>query len=54
MDDHTSASSSATAPLRKLRGLLQLLLGTEMLGLGAELLLMEHWEDWWQRIPLVL
>ena len=54
MDDHTCASRSAAPLLRKLRGLLQLLLAAEMIGLGAELLLMEHWEGWWQRTPLIL
>jgi hypothetical protein len=50
MDDHPTAA----APLGKLRRWLQLLLAAEILGLGAELLLMEHWEGWWQRTPLVL
>lgn len=52
MDDPTTASPSA--PLGRLRRWLQLLLAAEILGLGAELLLMEHWEGWWQRTPLVL
>ena len=54
MDDHTNASPSAVPARRDLRGWLRLMLAAEMLGLGAELLLMEHWEDWWQRIPLIL
>jgi hypothetical protein len=28
------------------------LLGAEMIGVGAELLLISHWEDWWQLTPL--
>jgi hypothetical protein len=31
-----------------------LLLGAEVIGVWVELLLISHWEDWWQRAPLVL
>jgi hypothetical protein len=54
MDDHTIASPSALPAFHRLRRLLRLLLAAEMLGLGAELLLMEHWQGWWQRTPLIL
>ena len=54
MDDDNDTLLSPSIVLKRLRGFLLLLLGAEMIGVGAELLLISHWEDWWQRMPLVL
>lgn len=43
-----------TPPLKALRGFLLLLFLIGSLGVGAELLLLEHYEDYWQWTPLVL
>jgi hypothetical protein len=40
--------------LPRLRQLLMLLLAAQILGVGAELLLIEHWEGVWQWTPLGL
>ena len=40
--------------LRTFRRALALLLVAGLLGTALELVLMEHLEDWWQRIPLAL
>lgn len=56
--DHPQAAAAdpaaAETTLRTLRRALSLLLLTGLLGTALELALMEHLEDWWQRIPLVL
>jgi hypothetical protein len=54
MDELANISPAAANGLHRLRGLLLVLLAAEMLGVGAELLLLAHWEGWWQRTPLVL
>jgi hypothetical protein len=38
----------------RLRQFLLLLISVGLLGLGVELVLMEHYEDWWQIVPLAL
>jgi hypothetical protein len=40
--------------LDRLRFLLWMLIAAEMVGVAAELLLISHWEDWWQWMPLVV
>ena len=42
------------SPVRVIRALLLLTLVSGLVGLGAELLLLEHFEDWRQKIPLAL
>jgi hypothetical protein len=54
MDDNNDSLLSPSMVLKRIRGYLLLLLGAEVIGVGAELLLISHWEDWWQRTPLVL
>jgi hypothetical protein len=43
-----------SSPLRVVRAILLTALVLGLAGLGTELLLLEHFEDWWQMIPLVL
>ena len=43
-----------TSTIKALRGFLLILLLIGILGLGAELLLLEHIEDVWQWVPLIL
>ncbi len=43
-----------TSTVKALRGFLLILLLIGILGLGAELLLLEHIEDVWQWVPLIL
>jgi hypothetical protein len=43
-----------TSALSTLRGFLMAILLTGLVGTGAELLLMEHTDGFWQRVPLVL
>jgi hypothetical protein len=56
--DHPEAPgafpAAAETTLRTVRRALSLLLLTGLLGTALELTLMEHLEDWWQRIPLAL
>ncbi|HEU4830141.1 MAG TPA: hypothetical protein VFT04_13185 [Gemmatimonadales bacterium] len=57
--DHARARPDAPAApaettLRSFRRALLLLLVIGLIGTALELVLMEHLEDWWQRIPLVL
>jgi hypothetical protein len=47
-------AEGAARALRSLRRALFLLLVVGLVGTALELVLMEHLEDWWQRIPLVL
>jgi hypothetical protein len=54
MEQRINSSPLPMIVLQRLRGFLLLLLGAEIVGLGAELLLISHWEDWWQRTPLVV
>jgi hypothetical protein len=54
MNQRIDAPPLPTTVLQRLRRFLLLLLGAEMIGVGAELLLISHWEDWWQRTPLVV
>jgi hypothetical protein len=49
-----TADSSPLIVLTRLRGLLLSLLAAEIIGVGAELLLLSHWEDWWQLVPLIV
>lgn len=51
MDDQNSSLPSII--LMRVRRFLLWLLGAEIIGVGAELLLISHWEDWWQSTPLV-
>jgi hypothetical protein len=51
--DNDSPRSSSMV-LTRIRRFLLLLLGAEIIGVGVELLLISHWEDWWQRTPLVV
>lgn len=39
---------------RRLRGFVLLLLAAGLIGLGVELVLLEHYEDFWQLAPLAL
>ena len=41
-------------PVRVIRAILLVTLVSGLVGLGAELLLLEHFEDWRQKIPLAL
>ena len=41
-------------PVRIIRAILLVTLVSGLVGLGAELLLLEHFEDWRQKIPLAL
>ena len=41
-------------PVRAIRAILLAALVSGLIGLGVELLLLEHFEDWRQKIPLVL
>jgi hypothetical protein len=41
-------------PVRVIRAILLAALVSGLLGLGAELLLLEHFEDWRQKLPLAL
>jgi hypothetical protein len=56
--DHPRAPGAnpalAETTLRTFRRALFLLLVAGLLGTALELVLMEHLEDWWQRIPLAL
>ena len=45
---------SSDNPVRVIRALLALTLVSGLVGLGGELLLLEHFEDWRQKIPLAL
>ncbi len=54
MDNRTHSSLPPLIVPQRFRALLLLLLAAEMIGVGAELLLMSHWEDWWQRTPLIV
>jgi hypothetical protein len=53
MDYQNSSPPSPSTVLKRVRRFLLWLLGAEMIGVGAELLLISHWEDWWQCTPLV-
>ena len=46
--------ASSGNPLRIIRAILLLALVSGLVGLGIELLLLEHFEDWRQKIPLAL
>ena len=46
--------SSSDNPVRIIRTILLLALVSGLVGLGAELLLLEHFEEWQQKIPLAL
>ena len=48
------AAAAAETTLRSVRRALFLLLVVGLVGTALELVLMEHLDDWWQRIPLVL
>lgn len=56
--DHPRAPAAypaaAETTLRTFRRALTLLLAAGLLGTALELVLMDHLEDWWQRIPLAL
>lgn len=56
--DHPQAPgarpAAAEITLRTFRRALSFLLLAGLLGTALELVLMEHLEDWWQRIPLAL
>ena len=56
--DHSPAAPAppprGDSTLRGFRRALALLLVAGLLGTALELILMEHLEDWWQRIPLAL
>ena len=51
---HPAHHGGAESRLRTFRRALAVLLVTGLVGTALELLLIEHLEDWWQRIPLVL
>jgi hypothetical protein len=53
MDHQNSSLPSPSIVLMRVRKSLLCLLGAEMIGVGAELLLISHWEDWWQSTPLI-
>jgi hypothetical protein len=53
MDHQNNSLPSPSIVLMRVRRFLLWLLGAEMIGVGAELLLISHWEDWWQSTPLV-
>jgi hypothetical protein len=54
MNTTLSTPTAADSTLGRLRFFLQALLVFEMLGVGAELLLLAHWEGVWQWTPLIL
>ena len=45
---------SSDSPVRIIRAILLLALVSGLVGLGTELLLLEHFEDWRQKVPLAL
>jgi hypothetical protein len=47
-------SALSASPLRVVRRILLFTLVTGLLGVGLELLLLEHFEDAWQKVPLAL
>ena len=49
-----AGAAAAESTLRAFRRALTLLLVAGLVGTALELVLMEHLEDWWQRIPLAL
>jgi hypothetical protein len=53
MDEQNNSLPSPSIVLKRVRRFLLWLLGAEMIGVAAELLLISHWEDWWQLTPLV-
>ena len=54
MKDAVTSPPNPTQLLNRLRALLLLLLAAEILGVGAELLLVAHWDGSFQWTPLVL
>jgi hypothetical protein len=53
-DSQPRVTESASHALRVVRGILRVTFVLGLAGLGVELLLLEHYESWWQMIPLVL
>jgi hypothetical protein len=53
MGHQNSSLPSPSIILMRVRRFLLWLLGAEIIGVGAELLLISHWEDGWQSTPLI-
>ena len=49
-----TAGTASQSTLRAFRRALSILLVAGLLGTALELVLMDHLEDWWQRVPLAL